>query len=71
MQLGQCRCIPTVGLDPIAGPARDQRRRDHDAVLAKAAQQPMHAVAAGPGFVTEAELPMAALQVLDQAIQRL
>ena len=71
MQLGQRGGITAIGLHPVAGPARDQRRRGHDAVLAKPVQQPMNAVAARSGFVAEAELPVPALQPLDQAIQRL
>jgi hypothetical protein len=35
MQLGQRGCIAAIGLHPVAGPARDQRRRDHVAVLAE------------------------------------
>ena len=71
VQLGQRGRIATIGLHAIAGPARDQRGRDHAAVLAEPAQQPMHAVAARSGFVTKAELSMAALQPLNQAMQRL
>jgi len=63
--------IAAVGLHPVPGPARDQRRRDHAAVLPEAAEQPMHAVAARSGFVTEAELSMAALQPLHEPMQRL
>ena len=71
VQPGQRGRIAAIGLHPVAGSARDQRRRDHAAVLAEAAEQPMHAVAARSGFVAEAELPMAALQALDQTMQRL
>ena len=31
VQLGEVDRIPSVGLDPITGLARDQRRSDHDA----------------------------------------
>jgi hypothetical protein len=51
-------------LHPLAGPARDQRRRDHAALLREAAEQPMHPVAARSGFVAEAELPVPDLQPL-------
>jgi hypothetical protein len=71
MQLGQRGGIAAIGLHPVAGPARDQRRSDHATVLAETAQQPMHAVAARPGFVAKAEPSMPPLQPLNQATQRL
>jgi hypothetical protein len=71
VQLGERGGIAAIGLDPIARPARDQRRRDHAAVLAQPAQQPMDAVAARAGFVAKAQPPVATLQALDQTVQRL
>ena len=71
MQSCQRGGIAAIGLHPVPGPAGDQRRRDHAAVLREPAEQPMHAVAARSGFVTEAELSMAALQPLDEPMQRL
>jgi hypothetical protein len=44
---------------------------DHAALLAEPAQQSIDAVAAWSGFIAEAELPVAALQALDETMQRL
>jgi hypothetical protein len=71
VQPGERGGITAIGLHPVARAARDQRRRDHAAVLAEAAQQPMHAVPARTGFVAEVEPPVAVLQAPDQAVQRL
>ena len=71
VQPGQRGGIAAIGLHPVAGPARDQRGRNHPAVLAEPGQQAMDALAARSGLVAEAELPVAALQARDQAMQRL
>jgi hypothetical protein len=68
VQLRQRGRIATIGLHPVAGTARDQRRRGHNAVLIQTAQLTVDAVAARAGFVAEAEPP---LQALDEALYRL
>ena len=67
VQFGQRHRIAAVGLNPITRPTRDQRRRDHDAILAQSAQQPVQAVAARTGLVTEVKPPARPPQLLDQA----
>src|ERR1700733_12916085 len=53
VQLGEVDGIPAVGLDPITGLARDQRRSDDDASEPRRAQLPLNAVAARSGLVAE------------------
>ncbi len=71
MQFGQRYRIAAVGLHPVTGPARDQRWRDHDAILPQSVQQPMHAIAARAGFIAKMKPASGACQLLDQASQRL
>jgi hypothetical protein len=71
VQFGQRHRIAAVGLHSVTGPARDQRWRDHDAILAQSAQQTMHAITAGASLVTEVKPPARPSQLLDQAAQRL
>ena len=63
-QLSQLARVTTVGLDPIARLARDQRRRDHDAAGAGFHDPALQRVAAGTRLVAEANLP-AGRQALD------
>jgi hypothetical protein len=56
MQLGQHDGVAPIGLDPVAGFDRDQRRGNYRTVVPEPAQQPVKAVAARSGFVTEAQL---------------
>jgi hypothetical protein len=45
--------IPSIGLDAVAGPLRDQRGRDHDAVVPARRQLTLNALAAWPCLVAE------------------
>jgi hypothetical protein len=55
-QLRQLARVTTIGLDPIARLARDQRRRHHHALGARLPDPALQRVAAGTRFVTEANL---------------
>ena len=46
VQFGQVDCNPSVGFDPIAGLARDQRRCDHDAFVSGCSQLTLNAIIA-------------------------
>ena len=50
-QLRELPRVASVGLHAIAGPARDQRRRDHLAVDALGLEPTLQREAAGPGLV--------------------
>lgn len=50
---GQRQRIPPIGLHPIAGLVRDQRRRHHDAVVAQVLDLPIQPVAGRSGFIGE------------------
>src|ERR1700722_8269182 len=56
VQLGEVDRIPAVGLDPITGLARDQRRSDDDASMSSRTQLPLDAIATRSGLVTEQQL---------------
>ena len=56
VQLGKVDRIPPVGLDPVAGLARDQRRSDHDAFVPGFAQLPLNAVAARSRLIAEPQV---------------
>jgi hypothetical protein len=56
VQFGQGRRIATIGLNPLARPPRDQRRRDYDALVAKPGDLTMQAIAGWSGLVAEGEL---------------
>lgn len=43
-QLGERNRVAPVGLDPLARPARDQRRRDYCAIMAERGDQPIEPV---------------------------
>ena len=48
--------IPAIGLDAFARLARDQGRRDHDALVPEARELAMNAVTKAACFVAEVEL---------------
>jgi hypothetical protein len=70
VQLGKVDRIPPVGLDPITGLARDQRRGDDDASVPCCAQVPLNAVAARPGLIAEPQFVPAAGQLRSQRRHR-
>jgi hypothetical protein len=47
------RHVAPIGLDPITRLGRDQRRRHHHAVMAKALDQPLETVSCRAGLVAE------------------
>ena len=53
----------TVRLHPLAGPARDQRRRDHGAVMPECLELPFQAVAGRPGLVAEPQAQVRTIQL--------
>jgi len=53
VQFGEVDRIAPVGLDPVSGLARDQRRSNHDALVTGRGKLALDAVATGPGLVTE------------------
>jgi hypothetical protein len=57
VQPGQAPAVAAVGLDPIAGRGRDQRRGDHLARHAQGAQQPSQLVAGRPSLITRPQPP--------------
>jgi hypothetical protein len=70
VQLRQADRVPPVGLDPVPGPARDQRRCDDRACVASLDQLPVHAITAWAGLVAEAQLIMLAPQLDQELAQR-
>lgn len=52
-QPSQSRCIPAVGLHPITGLARDQRRRDHRATVPQLTDQPIQPVTRRASLIAE------------------
>lgn len=58
VQNGQLLRVAPVGLNSLAGLARDQRRRNHHASVAERGELAMDAVPAAARFVAEVELPM-------------
>jgi len=53
VQLGQVDGVSPIGLDPIAGFARNQRRRHHDALVSGFAQLALNAITARAGFIAK------------------
>src|SRR4051812_13471271 len=53
MQSGQRERIPTIGLDALARPFRDQRGSDDGAVMPEIRDLPLQAIAGRPGLITE------------------
>src|SRR4051812_43740481 len=70
MQGGKLGRITPVGLDPIARLARDQRRGDHLAVVAKAVELSLDAVTAWTSLIAEPELTVSARQLRRQRLHR-
>ena len=64
-QLREHHRVAPIGLDLVAGPSRDQRRRHHIAAMAEARRQPIEVVAQRPGLVGEMQL-LATLAELPQ-----
>jgi hypothetical protein len=56
-QAHQLGGIAPVGLDPLPGPARSQRRSDHGAGDAQRRDLTMEIVARDPGFITRGQWP--------------
>ena len=57
-QGGQGRRVAAIGLDVIARPRRNERRRNHHTFMAKRGDLPIEPIAARPRFVAESELAM-------------
>ena len=69
VQAGQRRRVPPVGLDPLARLARDEARRDHDAVVAPVAEVPVRPIATGAGLISEAQRPASPAEPGRQLVQ--
>jgi hypothetical protein len=59
MQPGECRCVPSVRLDALAGLARDQARRDHHTAVATITEVPVDPVTTRSGLISKAQDPTA------------
>src|SRR5215212_10049788 len=70
VQAGQGQRVPPVGLDPLARPLRDQRRRDHDAVVPERGDLALQPVAGRSGLVGEGQPPVPLGEFADQALDR-
>ena len=57
---GQADCVATVGLDPVRGALRDQRRRDHLARHPHRGNEPVQLVTRRPGLVADRQHPAVA-----------
>ena len=62
--------IPPIGLDPVARPLRDQRRRHHNALLPVRRQVTLDAVAAPAGLIAEPQLHPLVAKLAGQPLQR-
>ena len=69
MQPRQAGRIPPIGLDPVAGALRDQRRSDHDAFMPCRRQLTLNAIAARARLVAEPQLHAFAAELAHQTIQ--
>ena len=69
MQLGQVDRIPPVGLDPVTGLERDQRWRDHDALVPGHAQLTLDAIAARTRLIANLQGASATSQLAHQLRQ--
>jgi len=69
MQPRQTGCIAPIGLDPVTGPPRDQRRRHYDALVPARRQVTLDAVSARPCLVTEPKHYPATAELARQSIQ--
>ena len=70
MQPRQRHRIAPVGLDPLARPLRDQRRRHHHAGMAESLDLAIQPVPGRPRLVAEMQLAVAAGQLADQPLHR-
>lgn len=71
VQSRQTDRIASIGLDPFAGLARNQRRRDDHAAVSGGSDPPVQCVTARAGLVAKARLPLAAAVPLQQPPHRL
>lgn len=70
-QRGLGHGVAAIGLDVIAGPRRDQRRRDHHAFVPEHGDLPVKAVATRTGFVAERQLVVFGGEAIDHFGHRL
>jgi hypothetical protein len=70
VQPRQAGGIPPIGLDPIARPLRDQRRRHHDALMPPGRQATVDAIPARPRFVAKPQPRAVAAKLAQQTVQR-
>jgi hypothetical protein len=70
MQSGQRERIPTIGLDALARPFRDQRGSDDGAVMPEIRDLPLQPIAGRPGLITEQQPAVFAGQLCDQSPYR-
>ena len=70
MQPRQRDRVPPVGLDPLARPLRDQRRRNHHAVVAKIPNLPTQPVTRRPGLEADMQSIIPLGQLLDCPLDR-
>jgi len=62
--------VAPVRLDPLAGPLRDQGRRDHHAVVAERLDLAIKPVSRRPGFEADVQLLVSVRQSLDRPLDR-
>src|SRR6201997_5365689 len=67
--LGEVDRIPSVGLDPLARLARDQRWRDDGAFVSRFGELSLNAVTAWSGFITEPQFSSRSSQLHGQRLQ--
>ena len=69
-QARQAQRVAAIGLDPVARLARNERGRDHPALMPKLADQPIKTVASRPRLVTKRQLAMLGRQASNQLRHR-
>jgi hypothetical protein len=69
VQLGEVDRIPPIGLDPLTGFARDQRRRDDDAFVIHRRELPLDAIATRSGFVAKPQCAAPTCELGHQCLQ--
>jgi hypothetical protein len=62
--------IPTVRLDPLARPFRDQRRRNHQAVMPERLHLAIEPVSRRPGFEADMQPVVSVSQSFDRPLDR-
>ena len=70
VQFGQVNRVASVGFDPIAGLARNQRRGDYDAFVPSFAQLALNVVTARAGLIAKSKAPAMTRQLRRQSPQR-